>query len=785
MEKLYNCNISKIKNYKELFVTNYQADEVIEFTNQLLHGVLTMGYKNIDVLRYNPHELNDFDWNQAPKRSANSFSLYLLGLRHIYLLADAARLRYSRSNLELAEDFVESFYRYLFEQDEQNGMINNDHALSERIENLVYLYSVAKDYHFMFRNENNLISIIEDSVEKLFGAKYYQRNHNHGIIADKAALIGVYFLNNDDMNEKIAYLIDRLKAQVTFAYTKDGIHKENSFDYHVSITGLLLGCLDILRLIDHPYYVELSACLKNANDFMVYALKPNGYRPLFGDSKGTKAIVYQGDGKIKKLDANVTLFGENQYMDYIRSKGLYGLEPPKRLAYFPSGYVYFREHFNMLQYEEATWLSLKAGYTTRVHKHQDDLSICLYSKGYDIFVDSGMYSFMPKDKYKDYMESIPAHSTVGIKGRSYSIANGNGEKFKIQKCFSTQHYDYALASSRVYEDAAIYRHIYYLRNCNIILIHDEFISNEEHEYVQYFHLSNAVTITENNTRRINLTIGDSGYDAVIRQLQPIDAFNILEGEKTEPISILSTGFGSFEETKTLMYIEKGYTTEFLTCVEIKQSTNIDTELFVTKSNVIINDIKIPILHANSVSFYGVDIETTESDIVVKNKGNGKGLKYALYLFGYAQNDAIAKLPYTKDESLVYHNKVREDIILLYYVANDSGELLKGIVGECYYQEDGSVKVKKYDRLHHPFVKGHSIQKMDNGHYKYSVEVEYNYPTMCKWWVYFNGANTSFESNSAYEMTYTFQSPGEYVVMYSFRDRFFGEFVFNQFDKITI
>lgn len=750
MPHSYNCSVVKIKNYKELFVTNYKEEEVIEYSNQLLNGILTLGYKNIDYLRYNPHDLINFDWNQAPQKSANSFFLYLLGLRHIYLLAEAARLKYNRFYLELAEDFVEPFFYYLFEQNEHNAMINNDLALSERIENLVYLHSIAKDFNFIIRKEDHLITIIEDSVEKLLGAKYYQRNHNHGIIADKAALIGVYFLNYDDMNEKIDYLIDRLKAQVAYAYAEDGVQKENSFDYHVNITGLLLGCEEILKLINHPYNIELSACLNKANDFMVYAIKPNGIWPLFGDSKGVRAIAHQKDGKTNRMDANVTLIGENQYMDYVRSKGAQGKEPPKLLAYFPSVYVFFREHFNQTQYEEATWLSLKAGYTTRVHKHQDDLSICLYSKGYDIFVDSGMFNFMPNDKYKDYMESIPAHSTVGIKGRSYSIANGNDEKFKIQKCLSTQHYDYALASASVYEDAAIYRHVYYLRKDNIILIRDEFFSNMEHEYVQYFHLSNAVTIMDNNAQRIKLAIGGSGYDAVIRQFQPIDALNILEGEKTEPLSILSTGFGSYEETKTLMYSKKDCNTEFLTCVEIRQSISSDTEITMTKDNVIIGYIKIPIVKTKPVCFSGVDIEANESKVVVKNKGYSEGAKYALYVYGYNKNEAIAKIPYTKDESIVFHNEAMEDITLLYYIANDSGELLKGIIGECYYQEDNNVKIKKYDHLHHPIVKGHSIHKMVYGSYKYTVDVEYDYPAMCKWWVYYNGANISFESNTSYE-----------------------------------
>ncbi len=50
----------------------------------------------------------------------------------------------------------------------------------------------------------------------------------------------------------------------------------------------------------------------------------------------------------------------------------------------------------------ATWTMFKAGYLSKTHKHADDLSFMLYSKGYDIFVDPGWYNYISGSKYKDY-----------------------------------------------------------------------------------------------------------------------------------------------------------------------------------------------------------------------------------------------------------------------------------------------------------------------------------------------------------------------------------------------
>ncbi len=47
----------------------------------------------------------------------------------------------------------------------------------------------------------------------------------------------------------------------------------------------------------------------------------------------------------------------------------------------------------------------KAGYQSRVHKHGDDLSFMLTSKGYDVFVDTGSYGNMIGDPIVDYLHS--------------------------------------------------------------------------------------------------------------------------------------------------------------------------------------------------------------------------------------------------------------------------------------------------------------------------------------------------------------------------------------------
>ncbi|MGI6003922.1 MAG: heparinase II/III domain-containing protein [Christensenellales bacterium] len=766
----YNLKIVTIDYYKELFVMKYNSNQIIEFANELLEGSLVLGYKNLETIRYNPHKLSEFNWNIGIKRHANTFSLYLHGLRHIYLLTEAYRLTTDSYYIELAEDFILSFYNYA-KSDKIHLMMNNDHSLSERIENLVYLFCIAETENYLLNSKKYIIEIIEQSLQKLLSDKYYQKNHNHGIIVDKAALIGIYFMNKKNMWEDIEFIINRLKAQVEYAYL-DGVHKENSLDYHFMVTALLWGCLNILRLIGHDYKNELYIYLQNANRFIAYALKPNKFRPLFGDSKGVSS----------RGDTSIDVFNNDEILQYIESKGKEGRKPVELSGLFPAGYVFFREHFKQDNFEQATWLSLKAGFVTRVHKHHDDLSICLYSKGYDIFVDSGMCGYMPKDKYKDYMESIPAHTTIGIRDKAYSIASGNGEKFKIQKFIKKPHYDYAMASSRGYHDAVIYRHVYYLRNNDIIIIRDEIYSESKHEYAQYFNLSNDVSILENARQNVLLEIGQSDHKAIIRQLNPIDQLNILNGTDTVPMSMLSTGFGTCEPSTTLEYTKSGHCTEFLTVVEIFKDNHCGIQLLENAIQIsLFNDqINIPIAKTNPLKFNGAEIEIIDKQTVrIKNTVQGDE-KYSFYV--YTKN-SILKFPYTKEEYMEF--EAPEDIVILYYIANETGETLKGILGELTYTEKGMVLKKKYETLHQPIIKEHHIHPLSKNKFEFIVDVEYDYQANCSWWIYYNGSHLHYEQNKNYSMTFEFSKPGEYVVMYSLRDRYFGEFAFDQFEKIEI
>ena len=773
--------IASIDNYKEYFVLEKLDKRILKYADMLISGQLTFGYDSIDPFPYNPLEIKNFNWNFDNKKDSNTFLLYAFGLTHVYILSRAYQKTNEIKYFNLAWEFIVSFHSHIVSKKEKNAFLFNDHAVAERTENLIFFGYVASLTDFNIKEPAIIEELIVDCNNRLFSDKHYQFNQNHGIIVDKALIIGASCLNNDETNKMIDHAISRLQKQVEFAFGTDGVHVENSIDYHFSITNLLRGIQNSLIFIKHPFSEQLGIILNKTLEFMVYAIKPNLQRPLYGDSKGVK-----GQGPTD-FDAR-----NHPNLIYIKSMGKEGLKPSKLNAYFPnSGYVFLREHFEGENYKQATWLSLKAGYKTRTHKHQDDLSICLYSKGYDIFVDAGMYNFMPKNIYKDYMESIPAHSTIGIVDKPYSIARANGEKFTIQTVEHNDIYEYVLASSRVYDGCAIYRHLYYFRKENILIIRDEVFSDQPQHFAQYFHMGLMMKEIIIDPKRSVFQIGDSGFSIVMKQLNPIDSVNLLQGTEIEPMSIISTGFSDFMDTQTIQFCKQTDHFEFITAIEIILNSNAITEYFdqviLDQNKLVINANEIKLNPSIPVEFLGADITCDNLTIIIKNyiRDNLES-KFALYIYDHKKRKKIADIPYTSNPTIEYEITQSGEFVLMYYVSNGKNEKIKGIIATL-IQKNNKLKITRFfEKLHIPKVEQIKVSKENEKEYRFVIPIQYDFPYQVKWWVYRNGVSLPIEkSNTTNSLIYSFPTSGDYVIMCSVSDIYFGEFYFGQNEVIHI
>ena len=764
----FRYTIGFIPNLKEEFLNKQTPTQMELAAKNWISGTIDLGYDSLDKI---PYCIDDIQWNNPSiNKNHNTFLLYFYGLRGVYLLTRSFKLTKKNEYIHCALKIINSYYNYVISALPKNRMLNNDHALAERIENIVYLYACIKESSIDVQIDENVFDfLISDAIDKLFDPKIYQINHNHGLIADKALLIGIYFIGHKD--EKINFTVQRLYEQVKYGFYNDGVHKENSFDYHISMLNLLIGCQQALSEMNYKN-IQLNSFINNAKKFCVYALKPNAARPLFGDSKG-----WTGNHPPR-----ISSYAD-RHLDYILSGGKTGDKPTELSSLFPSsGYLFFRQDFEYKNFISATWLSLCCGYTTRTHKHRDDMSLCLYSKGVDIFIDPGMYNFIYRNPMRDYMESMAAHTTVGIKDYQYSIASGNGRKFKILYQKRTELYDYAICSSLVYSNTSIYRHLYYVRNYNIIIIHDEIYSLNKNTFVQYFHLGPELTV-DRNGHAYTLRDKNNKCKIDIQQMTSIKTSRILYANETTPWSYISTGFGSVLPTYSLEYTQSGNKVDFITCIDIRDPNEEISSFSLHKDTLNISrgneSIQIPLARKRPLFFDNAFCYIENNKLSVTSIGIND---FCCYIFDKKSNEVIKSTYINPSKTLELNLENLTDAVVIYYNKGEYGDTIYGILAEI--EKVGERWIINQFSPHTPYINDYNIA-YDGVSITAKVNNTYKFKSQYKWYIYKNSVSIHLNINNEDTFSYKTSDPGEYVVIVSISDKYFSEYYFHIFDPIII
>lgn len=758
---------------KEAFASDMS---IVDSARRLQNGRLSTGFKGLPEPPFNVADVSADVWRTTSVGHGNTFSLYLLGLRPVYLLSRAAILQGREGPMDLADKLVRSFQHYA-QRGLATDMMDNDHAIAERIENLTYYaYAAAAFGRDSVSLRRDLRSMIERDVSVLLDGGVYQRNHNHGIIADRAVLLGAILLGAGEHHDWIERAVARLKEQVAAAYGDDGVHVENSFDYHRTITTLLASCSEILRLVGDPYAATLNSTIASAGEYFAFALKPNGKAPLFGDTKGDDASP-----SARFLDL---LPNPSPEIRYMLTQGAEG-HPPARLFHrFSSGYVFMRETVEPSRFAKSIWVSLRAGYSTRTHKQRDDLSLGLFSNGYDIFVDSGMSGYLHSDPMTQHMASVGAHTTTSVDDIEYSLARANGRRFRIVAAQQAREWDYVAASNHVHRGVCVYRHLYYLRKRNALVIHDHMRADSTRAFRQHFKLGPDIVPTEFSSMSASLGVDGAGVQATLFQLIAAEQVEKTFGDDGKPWSFLSTGFGSTTPTHTLTYTRRGQEVEFVTVVRLGDGMDVATPVMDGRT-VRVDDIQLTLTTIEPPRFYGARVTWASDSLRVQHQRGLGATEFAVYLISEETGQIVLRTDYSDAPDHVLPLSSTGTFTIMYYVRNAYSESAQGILGSVMRTPDGAVSIVTREELHVPRVRGAECVQVGGAEYEFQVDVDYDYPLTVRWWVYRDGANVVHLPEGELCQRFTLDRPGHYVVMWSLNDSRFGEFSFEQFPVIVI
>ena len=347
--------------------------------------------KRFEAKSFEDSNLNiqTFDW-QSLKRDRNWWwQLQALPFLNWYvnsfsLQSDEERTRYLSLCLNAIHNWVNQA-----KQNKESPLVWHDHAAAFRVRNmtnwLVFCHSsglpLGEDPHAEL-----LGSLINEHLDWLQEDKHYSKHTNHGFDQAMIALTIASMFFSDDFEAYRQLNRERLKDEVTFAFTDEGVHKENSPGYQ----KMMLGRLKQLRTLAPLGEQEVSQMgeryIEKAEAFLRAVTLPNGYLPMIGDTRGgDKGLPYEQKDQVDVLD------------------------------YSASGYVIIRGSDEL---GKEFFILLKNTHESNYHRHDDDMMIFAFYNGEVVLGDGGLFNHQEKDEKRKLLRSCFSHSVPFVNAKA-------------------------------------------------------------------------------------------------------------------------------------------------------------------------------------------------------------------------------------------------------------------------------------------------------------------------------------------------------------------------------
>lgn len=282
----------------------------------------------------------------------------------------------------------------------------NDHSTALRLVNLSYFFVYIFKYTPAKVDQLNLISLLVDRhIQVLSCEDFYVKGTNHGLDQSfalyQAALIFKFLKSSDDAK---AIALTRLKYELNKSFSAEGVHIENSPEYHCVILSSTLQVNSYIEEVEGSGLLgDTSKFINEALIFLAHCIKPDGKLVPIGDT-----LDLPPKNEFKWLDK---YSGYNQYR-FALTKAVEGAPVQAKCQVYPeSGYAFF--HGNQkLPYEQQLHMVLKCGFLSHYHRQDDDNNINLFAYGEEWLADGGLYKHDHSDPQREYIRSHYSHNIV-------------------------------------------------------------------------------------------------------------------------------------------------------------------------------------------------------------------------------------------------------------------------------------------------------------------------------------------------------------------------------------
>lgn len=473
----------------------------------------------------------------------------------------------------------------------------------------------------------------------------YMKNHNHGLAQSYALFQASQLFSEFQLSvqwEKIAR--ERLKNEITFALTKEGVHKENSPGYHDWVAPY---CAEINQFAKHYTGKSITKNVKKLKNsglkFITAITRPDGTLPIIGDTI---------EGKPTKPGyTDIETLSYYPYFQYVHSRGKDGHKPQQTIFQFPeSGYYIYRDKWDKVEENTATQLILKCGFLAIGHRHNDDGNILLYGLGEDWLIDTGIYGYK-YDKYRKYATSASAHNISFPYAFKEKYLSDSYLMKELEKRFSVYKNDWGIIESD--ENHAICKsHMFdgftYTRKLKITgertfalrdsLIQENNESQKKQVFMTTFRVPDDKEVYINPEKKIIMvsnTLTSAGLE--IHYNKNFKNINLYRGEYGEITSLKTSKWQNMKPVKTITF------------VDYNKSYAADYELKLVKYPSLKGFYGLPI-NNNILDEYEtrILIQDHDKDIIFSVKSKLKNVKVAFYL--YKDNKKIGSRGYSKNFS---------------------------------------------------------------------------------------------------------------------------------------
>ncbi len=313
----------------------------------------------------------------------------------------------------------------------------------------------------------------------------------------------------ENVEEKLAIAENVLTVSAELQVVPDGFHWEQSFMYHHEVWIGLAEMQQIAQRNQLPVPPAITDALVRMTSASVAMTRPDRSQSPYGDSdvEDMRPILQwmalvTGDPQANWV-AGRELFLSTLF-DYGESAidRLPQLDALRPLAldqnFEDSGLLFMRDSWD----KEASWTLIKNGSQGGGHGHSDNLHFEVFHRE-SLLCDNGRFTYVEGSPDRKAFKNASAHNTILVDGEEFTKQSGSwgyeGTAPALPNYLRSKNgYAYAECSHTGYfrygKNVLLTRKILHIKP-GIWIVADEAITNEDHEYTQFFNFPKAGRLT--------------------------------------------------------------------------------------------------------------------------------------------------------------------------------------------------------------------------------------------------------------------------------------------------